>query len=248
MFYSHAAQWLLFQVTMQLCGLCLLSTYFHQILAIRFGPGSAVWCRECLCHLKAMDDRPNRNRLDLQFGKAVESAYCEKGNLLRASLGHYSKPREALFINSLFGANCTRDESWNDIKQQICLCRGVLIQYVEFLEILTILCLSLLWYLLKRFWNTFVIICLAHGSRTVSYWLSYSPMGVCVTWFFWRDTKEESSSLSCARQSAGSLTKQSETSCFISTICMAFHPQFDKGRMVVCKNHGAEISDFPLFL
>lgn len=53
--------------------------------------------------------------------------------------------------------------------------------------------------------------------------------GICpsvfVLWFFCLDTKEESSSLSCAQ----SLTQLSETSCFISTIWIALSPQFDKG-------------------
>lgn len=84
--------------------------------------------------------------------------------------------------------------------------------------------------------------------------LSYSPIGIyLLCFFFWLDTKEERSSLSCTRQSAESLTKQSETSCFIGTICMASPRSFDKRMHLKFSISGpvnvnaSEISDFPRY-
>lgn len=93
------------------------------------------------------------------------------------------------------------------------------------MEIWNILCLSLLWYLLKLFWITFVIKWLAYGSRAVSMQLCYSPMFVFVVQFFKLDTKEESTILYMSR----CRETHRATSCFISTIWMTFSPKFHYG-------------------
>lgn len=73
--------------------------------------------------------------------------------------------------------------------------------------------------------NTFVIVWQAHGScLRLAPLLSHWYLFTLIIFFFWLDTKEERSSLSCSRQSAESLTEQCATSCFIGTS----PPSFDK--------------------
>lgn len=108
-----------------------------------------MWFLEHACHEAFESDYwLNGDVLDLQFCKAAEeSVFLEEGTLQEATWGHFTK---SLLINILLGANCTSHESWMDTQQLLCLCQCVLIQYVQCLEIWTILCLSFLWYLLQR--------------------------------------------------------------------------------------------------
>lgn len=167
---------------MQLRDLCLLSTYSkntHQILAILLN--QAVPCGVVSpCAMSNGWMTPKKWSWFIVLAKLWEREPPQ-------SLGHYSSPHEDFFfflLSSFFGANCTRHESYKYIKQLVCLYQCVLIQYVEFMEIWNILCQSLLWYLLKLFWITFVIKWLAYGSRAVSMQLCYSPMFVFVVQFF----------------------------------------------------------------
>lgn len=150
-----------------------------------------MWRLKRACHCSISKWRMTQTEMVLIYSlaKLGESACCEKGNLLRAGDATVSHMGPAYKVSShKHPPWCKLYKAWiikAYIQQPLCLYQCVLIQYVECLEIWTILCPSYLWYLPKWFWNTFVIIWLVHRSRTVSYQLHYSPEHLpCVfVWF-----------------------------------------------------------------